>query len=52
MGLWVIVVFAFALIAGAAKFDPEETEENSVIVANILLWSLRTEELRLKKDRP
>lgn len=40
MGLWVVVVFAFALIAGAARFDPEETEENSVIVANILLWSL------------
>ena len=40
MGLWVVVVFAFALIVGAARFDPEETEENSVIVANILLWSL------------
>lgn len=40
MGLWVIVVFAFALIVGPAKFDPEETEEISVIVASILLWSL------------
>ena len=40
MGLWVIVVFAFALIVGPARFDPEETKERSVIVANILLWSL------------
>lgn len=40
MGLWVVVVFAFALVVGPARFDPEETEESSVIVANILLWSL------------
>ena len=40
MGLWVMVIFAIALVLGPARFDPEETEENSVIVANILLWSL------------
>lgn len=40
MGLWISTILIFALIDGATRFDPEETEELLVIVGNISLWSL------------